>query len=106
MDTDASSTSTLAEAVSSPSLSAAALNDTDGPVSLSAMVYAWVVVPPRVPFDGLLRVTRTVSSGSSRVSLVIVTGMEPAVSPGLKIRVPESRVKSVPEGRAVPPLTA
>ena len=51
-----------------------------------------MVTVPRLMFDGLLRVTCTVSSGSSMVSPVTATAMFFVVSPGAKVRVPEARV--------------
>ena len=47
---------------------------------------------PRVTFEGLLRDTTIVSSGSSSTSSFTVTEMVFAVSPGAKVRVPPARV--------------
>ncbi len=59
-----------------------------------------------VAFTGPLRVICTVSAGSSRASSITPREMDPAVSPSVKVRVPEARVKSVPEPVAEPPVTA
>ena len=50
------------------------------------------MVPPAPALDGLLRVTCTVSSSSSRASSATVTEMFFEMSPGAKVRVPLSRV--------------
>ena len=56
------------------------------------MVYVWSVVAPRVALTGLLTVNCTVSLGSSMVSFTTVSVMFSAVSPGVKVNVPEARV--------------
>ncbi len=54
-------------------LSAAASKATSGGSSLSSMVQVWMVVAPRVPRTGSLRVTMTVSSTSSTGSSTTAT---------------------------------
>jgi len=65
----------------------------------------WIVVVPRVALVGFDRVTWTVSFVSSWASSTIVMAIALLVSLGVKVNVPEARVKSVPLPVAVPPVT-
>ena len=67
------------------------------------MVCVRVLTAPRVALWKLARVTRTVSSSSSRLSSVRVTTIDCVVSPASMTMEPLGRVKSTPPPTALPP---
>ena len=80
--------------------SEAMTNCATGSGSSSVIERSWLVVVPRVAFDGDERVNVAISVASWRLSLTTLTVAVVATEPGANVTVPESRLAS--SGIAVP----